>query len=73
MAIKDLYKEVEKEKKNKVKPKVVTMEIDDFIEEHKELIRVLREGTKEERLAMADKQEEELSEYNEEDEEEDDE
>lgn len=66
MAIKDLYKEVEEEKKNKVKPKVVTMGIKEFCEEHKELIKVLREGSREELLAMADKQEEELEEYEEE-------
>jgi hypothetical protein len=67
MAIKDIYKEVEK---NKVKgPKVVTMKLCDFVEEHKELIRVLREGSREELLAEAKEQEEELEEYEEEEEE----
>ena len=59
--IKEVYKEVEK---NKVKgPKVVTMKLCDFIEEHEGLIEVLREGSREELLAEAEKQEEELEEY----------
>ena len=67
MAIKDIYKEVENEKKNEVKPKVVTMDIDDFIEEHKKLVKLLRTGTKAQLLAEADEQEKELSEYEDDD------
>ena len=56
--IKEVYKEVEE---NKVKgPKVVTMKMCDFIEEHESLIKILREGSREELLAEAEKQEEEL-------------
>jgi hypothetical protein len=59
--INEVYKEVEK---NKVKgPKVVTMKLCDFIEEHECLIKTLREGSREELLAEAEKQEEELEEY----------
>jgi len=68
MAIKDLYKEVEKKKKNEVEDDVVTMSTEEFCSEHKHLIKVLRTGTKEEREAEAKKQEEELEEYEEEDE-----
>lgn len=49
--------------KNKVKGKpMIPMPLDEFIEEHEELIKVLREGTREELLAMAEEQEEELEE-----------
>lgn len=65
MELKKIYKEVEEEKKNK--PKVVTMKIDEFIEEHKKLIKILREGSQEELLEEAEKQEEELEEYCDED------
>lgn len=64
MALKELYKEKEEEKKNKVSEKKnVTMKLEDFIEEHKKLIKILREGSREELLAEAEKQEEELEEY----------
>lgn len=63
MPIKDLYKEVESEKKNKVKDsKMYYMPLADFIEEHKCLIKTLREGSREELLAEAEEQEEELEE-----------
>lgn len=63
MALKDVYKEVESEKKNKVKgPASYSMPLDEFIEEHKRLIKILREGSREELLAEAKKQEEELEE-----------
>lgn len=71
MLIKDIYKEVENEKKNKPKSKVVTMEIEEFCKEHKNLIKILRTGSREELLAEADKQEEELEEYEDNEEEED--
>ena len=60
--INEVFKEVESEKKNKVSNTTVSMELDDFIEEHKDLIRILRTGTKEEREAEAAKQEAELTE-----------
>lgn len=61
--LKNLYNETENEKKNKVKEKeVYTMPLDEFISEHKDLIKVLREGTRDELLAMAKQQEEELEE-----------
>ena len=61
MSIKNIYKEVEDKKKNEVENNdVVTMELDEFVEEHQCLVKCLREGTREELLAMADKQEEEL-------------
>ena len=62
MAIKDLYKEVENKKENEVKDNVVTMSQDDFIEEHKNLIKVLRSGDKKAQEAEAMKQEKELQE-----------
>ena len=63
MGLKNIYSKVEEEKKNKVIPKIVTIPIKDFIEEHKCLIKTLREGSREELLAEAEKQEEELEEY----------
>jgi len=71
MAIKDLYKEVEKKKKNEVEDDVVTMSTEDFCAEHRNLIKVLRSGDKKMLEAEAKKQEAELAEYEEEDEEED--
>ena len=56
----NIYSEVEKAR---VKGKdVVTMDIMEFIDEHEELIKVLKEGTREELLAMAEEQEEEMEE-----------
>jgi hypothetical protein len=63
MALKDTYKEIEKEKENEVDDDVVTMELDDFIEEHEKLIKILRKGDKKELMAEADSQEKELNEY----------
>ncbi len=60
MSIKDLYKEVEKNKENEIKNKKYSMSIDDFIKEHKCLIKTLREGSREELLLEAEKQEKEL-------------
>jgi len=63
MAIKDIYKEIENDKSNTPKgKKKVEMDVEEFIDEHKELIKVLREGSREELLAMAEEQEEELEE-----------
>lgn len=56
MALKDLYKEKEKDNS-------VTMDLDDFIEEHEKLIKILRKGDKKELMAEADSQEKELNEY----------
>ncbi len=71
MAIKDLYKEVEAKKKNEVEDDVVTMSAEEFCDEHRHLIKVLRSGDKKMLEAEAKKQEAELAEYEEEDEEED--
>lgn len=63
MALKNLYKEVEKNKKNRIKDsEIYTMPVSEFIDEHKSLIKILREGSREELLAEANKQEEELEE-----------
>lgn len=65
--IKDVYKKIEEEEENTPKSKkMFTMPMDKFCEEHKRLIEVLREGSREELLAEAEKQEEELEEYEEE-------
>ena len=60
--IKEVYKEVEKEKENKVDDTKISMDMDDFIDEHKNLIKVLRSGDKKLLEAEARKQEEELKE-----------
>ena len=62
MAIKDLYKEAKKEKENEVDDGV-TMTLPEFIDEHTNLIKILRSGSKKELLAEADKQEKELKKY----------
>ena len=60
--IKDVYKEVEDKKENEVAEPMITMAKDDFIEEHKNLIKILRAGDKKALLAEAKKQEAELKE-----------
>lgn len=65
--LKDTYKKVEEDKKKEIKSKTVTMSIEEFCKEHKNLIKILKEGSREELLAEAEKQEEELEEYEEED------
>ena len=60
--IKEVYNEVEKEKENEVDDDTISMSTDDFIEEHKNLIKVLRSGDKKLLEAEAKKQEEELKE-----------
>jgi len=62
MALKDTYKEIEKEKENEVDDKEYSMPLNDFIEEHKKLIKILRKGDKNELMAEADSQEKELNE-----------
>jgi hypothetical protein len=59
MALKDTYKEIEK---NKVKDTSVKMELNDFIEEHTKLVKILRKGDKKELMVEADSQEKELEE-----------
>lgn len=62
--INEIYEEIEHDKSNRPKgKKEIKMEYKDFCEEHKRLIKVLREGSREELLAEAEKQEEELEEY----------
>ena len=63
MAIKDVYNEVESEKKNQIKEsEMYSMPLSEYIEEHQCLIKTLREGSREELLAEAEEQEEELEE-----------
>lgn len=58
MALKNIYDDSQK---NKIKSKDMTsMPFDDFVEEHFCLIKILREGSREELLAEAKKQLEEL-------------
>lgn len=61
MALKTVYNEVQKEKKNKV-GKDVYMSLDDFVKEHKHLIEVLKNCSKPECLTEAKAQQEELDE-----------
>jgi aspartate aminotransferase-like enzyme len=62
-SLKKVYSNVEKDKKNQVGNKdVYTMPLQEFIDEHKDLIKILREGSREELLAEAEEQEEELEE-----------
>jgi len=57
----DVYKEVEEKKSNTPKEKgTYSMPLDAFFKEHLTLVKVLREGSREELLAEAEKQEEEL-------------
>jgi hypothetical protein len=58
--LKEVYKKVEEEKKNEVKSSNITMSREDFISEHKNLIKVLRSGDKKAQEAEAAKQEKEL-------------
>lgn len=63
MDIKKIYKEIEKEKENEVEDDSITMSRDEFISEHRNLIKVLRSGDKKALEEEAKKQEEELEEY----------
>jgi hypothetical protein len=64
MAIKDLYRDVEKKKENEVEDDdIVTMSTEEFCDEHRNLIKVLRSGDKKMLEAEAKKQEAELAEY----------
>jgi len=60
--IKEVYKEVEDEKENEVEDDSISMPKDDFIEEHVNLIKVLRSGDKKLLEAEAKKQAKELKE-----------
>ena len=60
--IKEVYSQVEKEKKNKVDDTKISMNRDDFIEEHVNLVKILRSGDKKSLEAEAKKQEKELKE-----------
>lgn len=63
MSIKNIYNQVENDKKNQVNDSnVVTMDLQEYLDEHKELVKTLREGSREELLAEAEKQEEEMEE-----------
>lgn len=63
MSIKNLYNELENNKKNKIKDSnVVTMDLQEYLDEHKDLVKILREGSREELLAEAEEQEEEMEE-----------
>jgi len=55
MAIKDLY--------DKNRSSDVTMPLKEFVDEHTNLVRILRTGSKKEQMAEADKQEAELKEH----------
>lgn len=68
--LKEVYKKVEEEKKNEVASSDITMSREDFISEHKNLIKVLRSGDKKAQEAEAVKQEKELLEETGEDEQE---
>ena len=60
--IKEVYSEVKKEKENEVNEPMITMAKDDFVEEHVNLIKILRSGDKKSLEAEAKKQEKELKE-----------
>jgi len=61
-SIKEVYKAVEDGKANQVDSKTYSMPLDEFIDEHKDLIKILREGSREELLTEAQEQEDELEE-----------
>lgn len=64
MAIKDLYKQVQADKKNKIKDdnEIYSMPRKDAISEHQNLVKVLRSGDKKAQEVEAVKQEKELAE-----------
>jgi hypothetical protein len=62
MALNKLYQEAEEEKENEVEDDSIKMERDEFISEHKRLIKILRKGDRKELDAEADSQQEELDE-----------
>jgi hypothetical protein len=71
MSIKKIYKEVEEEKENEVEDDSITMDKEEYLSEHRNLIKVLRSGDKKLQEAEAKKQEEEIAEYDDEDDDED--
>jgi len=56
----DVYKKVEEEKKNEVKSSVLKMTREEFVNEHRHLVSVLRSGDKKAQEAEANKQEKEM-------------
>lgn len=58
--LKEVYKKVEEEKRNEVKPSNISMSREDYISEHKNLIKVLRSGDSKALEAEAIKQEKEM-------------
>lgn len=60
--IKEVYNEAEKENENEIEDTDIKMSRDDFIQEHKNLIKILRSGDKKALEAEALKQEKELEE-----------
>jgi len=62
MPIKDLYTSVQKDKQSQPgKPKMFTMPLMEYLAEHKELLRVLKSGSKQELMTEATDQEKELN------------
>ena len=62
MALRKLYDEAKNEKMNQASgPETYSMDLEDFIEEHVELIKILRSGSRDELLKEADDQEKELT------------
>lgn len=64
MSIKKIYNQIEEDKQNQVQDDSmeIKMPIDEFVQEHEDLVEILRTGSREELLAEADKQEQELEE-----------
>ena len=58
----DVYKKVATAKKNEVKSSNISLSREEFISEHKNLIKVLRSGDKKSQESEASKQEAELAE-----------
>jgi len=61
MALKKLYDEAKSDKMNEASgPETYSMPLEDMLEEHVELIKILRSGSRDELLKEADDQEKEL-------------
>lgn len=58
--IKEVYNKMKEEKANEVEDREISMTVEEFIDEHKNLIRVLRSGDKKALESEARKQEREL-------------
>ena len=59
-SIKEVYSAVEKDKENEPSSGIYSMPLQDFIDEHTKLIKILREGSRDELLSEANDQEKEL-------------